>query len=163
MRVDKKRSATEQLIKSFRSIGVTPEQANPSLESLGSSLIQQQVKFNSLLTRPQVSLENIGNVNQDIITAIDAARLEHVDSVIQAEIVLKYEGYIQREEEQALKQSRLEDVKIPDSLDYKSIKSLSLEAVEKLMSIRPVTIGQASRVSGVSPSDISVLLIHLNH
>jgi tRNA uridine 5-carboxymethylaminomethyl modification enzyme len=76
---------------------------------------------------------------------------------------LKYEGYIQREEEQALKQSRLEDVKIPENLEYKVIKSLSLEAVEKLMKIRPVTIGQASRVSGVSPSDISVLLIHLNH
>ncbi len=163
LRVDKKRSATEQLIKSFRAIGVTPDQANPSLESVGSSPIQQQVKFNSLLTRPQVSLENIGEVNQEIITAIDAARVEHADSVIQAEIVLKYEGYIQREEEQALKQSRLEDVKIPESLDYKGIKSLSLEAVEKLMKIRPVTIGQASRVSGVSPSDISVLLIHLNH
>jgi tRNA uridine 5-carboxymethylaminomethyl modification enzyme len=163
LRVDNKRSATEQLIKSFRAIGVTPEQANPILEGLGSSLIQQQVKFNSLLTRPQVSLENIGDVNQEIISVIDAARLEHVDSVIQAEIVLKYEGYIQREEEQALKQSRLEDVKIPESLDYKVIKSLSLEAVEKLMKIRPVTIGQASRVSGVSPSDISVLLIHLNH
>ena len=163
LRVDNKRSATEQLIKSFRAIGVTPEQANPTLEGLGSSLIQQQVKFNSLLTRPQVSLENIGDVNQEIISVIDAARLEHVDSVIQAEIVLKYEGYIQREEEQALKQSRLEDVKIPESLDYKVIKSLSLEAVEKLMKIRPVTIGQASRVSGVSPSDISVLLIYLNH
>ena len=163
LRVDNKRSATEQLIKSFRAIGVTPEQANPTLEGLGSSLIQQQVKFNSLLTRPQVSLENIGDVNQEIISVIDAARLEHVDSVMQAEIVLKYEGYIQREEEQALKQSRLEDVKIPESLDYKVIKSLSLEAVEKLMKIRPVTIGQASRVSGVSPSDISVLLIHLNH
>ncbi|MDP4684838.1 MAG: tRNA uridine-5-carboxymethylaminomethyl(34) synthesis enzyme MnmG [Crocinitomicaceae bacterium] len=163
LRVDKKRSATEQLIKSFRAIGVTPEQANPSLEVLGSSPIQQQVKFNSLLTRPQVSLDNIGGVNQEIISVIDAARLEHADSVIQAEIVLKYEGYIQREEEQALKQSRLEDVKIPESLDYKGIKSLSLEAVEKLMKIRPVTIGQASRVSGVSPSDISVLLIHLNH
>ena len=163
LRVDKKRSATEQLMKSFRSIGVTPEQANPSLEVLGSSPIQQQVKFNSLLTRPQVSLDNIGGVNQEIISVIDAARLEHADSVVQAEIVLKYEGYIQREEEQALKQSRLEDVKIPESLDYKGIKSLSLEAVEKLMKIRPVTIGQASRVSGVSPSDISVLLIHLNH
>jgi tRNA uridine 5-carboxymethylaminomethyl modification enzyme len=163
LRVDKKRSATEQLIKSFRAIGVTPEQANPSLEVLGSSPIQQQVKFNSLLTRPQVSLDNIGDVNQEIISVIDAARLEHADSVVQAEIVLKYEGYIQREEEQALKQSRLEDVKIPESLDYKGIKSLSLEAVEKLMKIRPVTIGQASRVSGVSPSDISVLLIHLNH
>ncbi|MCF8417078.1 MAG: tRNA uridine-5-carboxymethylaminomethyl(34) synthesis enzyme MnmG, partial [Crocinitomicaceae bacterium] len=163
LRVDKKRSATEQLIKSFRAIGVTPEQANPSLEVLGSSPIQQQVKFNSLLTRPQVSLDNIAGVNQEIISVIDAARLEHADSVVQAEIVLKYEGYIQREEEQALKQSRLEDVKIPESLDYKGIKSLSLEAVEKLMKIRPVTIGQASRVSGVSPSDISVLLIHLNH
>ncbi|MDP5011940.1 MAG: tRNA uridine-5-carboxymethylaminomethyl(34) synthesis enzyme MnmG [Crocinitomicaceae bacterium] len=163
LRVDKKRSATEQLIKSFRAIGVTPEQANPSLEVLGSSPIQQQVKFNSLLTRPQVSLDNIGGVNQEIISVIDAARLEHADSVVQAEIVLKYEGYIQREEEQALKQSRLEDVKIPESLDYKGIKSLSLEAVEKLMKIRPVTIGHASRVSGVSPSDISVLLIHLNH
>lgn len=163
LRVDKKRSATEQLIKSFRAIGVTPEQANPSLEVLGSSPIQQQVKFNSLLTRPQVSLDNIGGVNEEIISVIDAARLEHADSVVQAEIVLKYEGYIQREEEQALKQSRLEDVKIPESLDYKGIKSLSLEAVEKLMKIRPVTIGQASRVSGVSPSDISVLLIHLNH
>lgn len=163
LRVDKKRSATEHLIKSFRAIGVTPDQANPSLESVGSSPIQQQVKFNSLLTRPQVSLETIGAVNQDVIDAIDAARVEHADSVIQAEIVLKYEGYIQREEEQALKQSRLEDVKIPESLDYKGIKSLSLEAVEKLMKIRPVTIGQASRVSGVSPSDISVLLIHLNH
>ena len=163
LRIDKKRSATEQLMKSFRSIGVTPEQANPSLEVLGSSPIQQQVKFNSLLTRPQVSLDNIGGVNQEIISVIDAARLEHADSVVQAEIVLKYEGYIQREEEQALKQSRLEDVKIPESLDYKGIKSLSLEAVEKLMKIRPVTIGQASRVSGVSPSDISVLLIHLNH
>jgi tRNA uridine 5-carboxymethylaminomethyl modification enzyme len=162
-RVDKKRSATEHLIKSFRAIGVTPDQANPSLESVGSSPIQQQVKFNSLLTRPQVSLETIGAVNQDVIDAIDAARVEHADSVIQAEIVLKYEGYIQREEEQALKQSRLEDVKIPESLDYKGIKSLSLEAVEKLMKIRPVTIGQASRVSGVSPSDISVLLIYLNH
>jgi tRNA uridine 5-carboxymethylaminomethyl modification enzyme len=163
LRVDKKRSATEQLIKSFRAIGVTPDQANPSLESVGSSPIQQQVKFNSLLTRPQVSLETIGSVNQEVISAIDIASHEHVDSVIQAEIVLKYEGYIQREEEQALKQSRLEDVKIPESLDYKGIKSLSLEAVEKLMKIRPVTIGQASRVSGVSPSDISVLLIHLNH
>jgi tRNA uridine 5-carboxymethylaminomethyl modification enzyme len=163
LRVDKKRSATEQLIKSFRAIGVTPDQANPSLESVGSSPIQQQVKFNSLLTRPQVSLETIGSVNQEVVSAIDIASNEHVDSVIQAEIVLKYEGYIQREEEQALKQSRLEDVKIPESLDYKGIKSLSLEAVEKLMKIRPVTIGQASRVSGVSPSDISVLLIHLNH
>jgi tRNA uridine 5-carboxymethylaminomethyl modification enzyme len=81
--------------------------------------------------------------------------------VEQAEILLKYEGYIAREEEVALKLSRLESVNIPGSVDYSSMKSLSLEARDKLSKIKPVTIGQASRVSGVSPSDISVLLIHL--
>jgi tRNA uridine 5-carboxymethylaminomethyl modification enzyme len=87
--------------------------------------------------------------------------LEHEDSVEQAEILLKYEGYIAREEEVALKLSRLESLAIPESVDYKLLGSLSSEAKEKLSKIRPVTIGQASRVSGVSPSDISVLLIHL--
>jgi tRNA uridine 5-carboxymethylaminomethyl modification enzyme len=81
--------------------------------------------------------------------------------VEQAEIQIKYEGYIQREEEQVNKQNRLEEVSIPASLDYTLIKSLSIEAKEKLSHIKPITIGQAARVSGVSPSDISVLLIHL--
>ena len=82
-------------------------------------------------------------------------------AVEQAEFLLKYEGYIARGEEVALKLSRLETVAIPDNLDYSEMKSLSLEAKEKLSKIKPATIGQASRVSGVSPSDISVLLIHL--
>jgi tRNA uridine 5-carboxymethylaminomethyl modification enzyme len=87
--------------------------------------------------------------------------VEHDEAVEQAEILLKYEGYIAREEEVALKLSRLEEVSIPASMDYSGLKSLSSEAKEKLSKIKPVTIGQASRVSGVSPSDISVLLIHL--
>jgi len=163
LRVDNKRSATENLIKSFKNIGVTPEQANPVLAGFDSAPINQQVRFNTLLTRPLLTIENLGHVNVDIESAIDAAKCKHEDSVIQAEILIKYEGYIQREEEQALKQSRLEGVKIPLLLEYNKIKSLSLEAVEKLNALRPITIGQASRVSGVSPSDISVLLIHLNH
>jgi tRNA uridine 5-carboxymethylaminomethyl modification enzyme len=87
--------------------------------------------------------------------------LDHEEIVEQAEIQIKYEGYIQREEEQVNKQNRLEEVSIPASLDYTLIKSLSIESKEKLSQIKPVTIGQAARVSGVSPSDISVLLIHL--
>ena len=74
---------------------------------------------------------------------------------------MKYEGYIEREEDQAKKMGRMEEVKIPDSMDYRALKSLSSEAKEKLSAIKPVTIGQAARVSGVSPSDITVLLIHL--
>ena len=86
---------------------------------------------------------------------------EHEDIVSQTEIQLKYEGYISRESDVANKLNRLEEVKIPADLDYSKMSSLSSEAKEKLSSLRPVTIGQASRVSGISPSDISVLLIYL--
>jgi tRNA uridine 5-carboxymethylaminomethyl modification enzyme len=85
----------------------------------------------------------------------------HVDIPVQTEIQLKYEGYIQREEEMALKMNRLEDLKIPDDLNYNGLKSISLEAREKFMEVKPATIGQASRISGISPSDVSVLLIYL--
>jgi tRNA uridine 5-carboxymethylaminomethyl modification enzyme len=85
-----------------------------------------------------------------------------IDALEQAEILMKYEGYIEREQDQANKMLKLEDLKIPTSIDYAAIKSLSLEAKEKLSKVSPVTIGQAARISGVSPSDISVLLIHIN-
>ena len=85
----------------------------------------------------------------------------HPDIVSQAEIQLKYEGYINREEDVAKKMNRLDEVKIPAELDYSKLKSLSSESKEKLAKLKPVTIGQASRVSGVSPSDISVLLVYL--
>jgi tRNA uridine 5-carboxymethylaminomethyl modification enzyme len=85
----------------------------------------------------------------------------HPDIVAQAEIQLKYEGYIHREEEMVLKMKRLEDVLIPNDIVFQQMKSLSTEAIEKLSAIQPATIGQASRISGVSPSDISVLLIYL--
>jgi len=85
----------------------------------------------------------------------------HEDIPSQTEIQLKYEGYINREEEMASKLSRLENVKIPEDIDFRQLKNLSIEAIEKLTVISPRTIGQASRISGVSPSDISVLLIYL--
>ncbi|WP_343747358.1 tRNA uridine-5-carboxymethylaminomethyl(34) synthesis enzyme MnmG [Fluviicola sp.] len=160
-RVNRKVNAAKELIGALRKEGVSPDIANPVLETVGSSPLSQQVKLASVLTRPHVTMEHVLEMSQSVRELADKLHVEHEDSVEQAEILLKYEGYIAREEEVALKLSRLEEVAIPESMDYSAMKSLSSEAKEKLGKIRPVTIGQASRVSGVSPSDISVLLIHL--
>jgi tRNA uridine 5-carboxymethylaminomethyl modification enzyme len=159
--VEFKVSATESLKKSLRTIGVTPEEVNDGLMEIGSSPISQQVKLSSLITRPNIGLNELIKHSQRLTEAVLGANEVHPDAAEQAEIQLKYEGYIQREEEVASKLNRLEDVKIPVALNYTELLSLSSEAKEKLSLIRPVTIGQASRVSGVSPSDVSVLLIHL--
>jgi tRNA uridine 5-carboxymethylaminomethyl modification enzyme len=160
-RVTRKTAAANQLMSALRKEGVSPSVANPFLEGVGSSLLTQQVKLSSVITRPHVTMDHVLAMSDSVKELAAQLTLEHEDSVEQAEILLKYEGYIAREEEVALKLSRLESLAIPESVDYKLLGSLSSEAKEKLSKIRPVTIGQASRVSGVSPSDISVLLIHL--
>lgn len=160
-RVNTKVRAAGQLINTLRKEGVSPDKANPILEDIGSSLLSQQVKLSSLITRPHVTMEHVLEMSEEVRVLAETLNAEHEDAVEQAEILLKYEGYIAREEEVALKLSRLENVNIPEGIDYTQMKSLSSEAVQKLSAIKPVTIGQASRVSGVSPSDISVLLIHL--
>ena len=160
-RVARKTAAANQLMSALRKEGVTPSVANPFLEGVGSSLLTQQVKLSSVITRPHVTMDHVLAMSDSVKELAAQLTLEHEDAVEQAEILLKYEGYIAREEEVALKLSRLESLAIPESVDYKLLGSLSSEAKEKLSKIRPVTIGQASRVSGVSPSDISVLLIHL--
>lgn len=159
--VGKKVDGTNTLIKSFKTIGVTPVEANAILKEKESSELTQQVKLSSLITRPQVSIEDVLNMSPKARELANDLTIIHPDIVSQTEILMKYEGYIEREEEQAKKMHRLEDVKIPESMDFNSMKSLSSEAKEKLTKIKPVTIGQAARVSGVSPSDITVLLIHL--
>jgi len=160
-RVNRKVNAAKELIGALRKEGVSPEIANPILEGVGSAPLSQQIKLSSVITRPHVTMEHVLEMSEVVRGLAERLHVEHEDAVEQAEILLKYEGYIAREEEVALKLSRLESLSIPDSLDYSSMKSLSLEARDKLNKLRPVTIGQASRVSGVSPSDISVLLIHL--
>jgi tRNA uridine 5-carboxymethylaminomethyl modification enzyme len=160
-RVGKKQDGTSQLIKAFRSLGVTPSMANPVLLEKESAEITQQVKLSSLITRPHVSMEDVLNMSVEAKElSVELLKL-HPDIVVQAEIQMKYQGYIEREEEIAKKMNRLEDVVIPESLNYASLVSVSYEAREKLLKIKPVTIGQAARISGVSPSDIAVLLIHL--
>lgn len=160
-KVNQKVQSANTLIQALRKEGVSPDVANPVLESLGSSTLNQQVKLSSLITRPHITMEHILEMSSSVKELADTLMHDNEEAVEQAEILLKYEGYIAREEEVALKLSRLENVSIPGTMDYRAMKSLSSEAKEKLSAIKPVTIGQASRVSGVSPSDISVLLIHL--
>ncbi len=160
-RVGKKQEGTNQLIKAFRAMGVTPTLANPVLLDKDSAGITQQVKLSSLITRPHISIEDVLNMSVEARELSIELLKSHPDIVVQAEIQMKYQGYIEREEEIAKKMNRLEDVIIPETLNYAALVSVSYEAREKLMKIKPVTIGQAARISGVSPSDIAVLLIHL--
>lgn len=160
-RVEQKREGTKRLVKSFEKEGVKAEVLNPVLEKLGSSPVTQQVKLVSVLSRPNVGVEDL--LPLTVQTKEIADELRAVDETIieQAEIQIKYDGYISREEDMAAKLTRLEDVKIPVDLDYGKLGSLSSEAKQKLIAIRPASIGQAKRISGVSPADISVLLIYL--
>lgn len=158
-RVEYKMKATEELKKSLKKEGIAPDVVNLVLRDLGSSEVTQQVKLNTLITRPNIGMRDLLPIANETRILAEEIALENEDVIMQAEIQLKYEGYIQREEELVLKMNRLEDVHIPESIDYFSMKSISSESKEKLNKIRPATIGQASRISGVSPSDISVLLI----
>ncbi len=165
-RVEQKTQLTKRAIKNIHEVSGDPESFNPILESLDSSPIKQKVKLNTILTRPNVTLEHLKkgssqlkayfdqlgeNLSPDELLAIEQ----------QVEILIKYEGYIDREQETAEKLLRLEYVKIPSDIDYNKFGTLSIESKEKLNKIRPETIGQASRISGIKPSDISVLLISL--
>ena len=117
--------------------------------------------MSSLITRPNISLEELLSISKESKDLLDTWNGEGASILEQTEIQMKYQGYIEREEELALKMNRLEDVKIPTSMDYQILKSLSYESKEKLTKIKPATIGQASRISGVSPSDIAVLLVSM--
>lgn len=160
-RVDKKIQGTNGLKKAFRNIGITPEEANPLLLSKESAEIVQQVKLSSLITRPHIGISDLLEVSVEGKRESVVFGSSHPDVISQAEIQMKYEGYIEREEELAKKMNRMDDLAIPDSLNYNEMVSVSFEAREKLSKIKPVTVGQASRISGVSPSDIAVILIHL--
>jgi tRNA uridine 5-carboxymethylaminomethyl modification enzyme len=159
--VERKIEGTKALKKSLGLEAITPEIINPILGEKGSAPISQQVRFSSLITRPNIYLSDLLAVSNESKSLLETWNGEGAAIVEQVEIQMKYQGYIEREEELVLKMNRLEDLKIPASVNYDVIKSLSYESKEKLIKIRPATIGQASRISGVSPSDISVLLVSM--
>lgn len=165
-RVEEKQKAMADMDALLRDTGVTPDEMNPVLNKIGSSPLKQQVKARSLVSRPGVSISHLEEGSAEVQTALNAMRetygLERSDVFLEAvEILIKYEGYIQKEEEMADKLSRLEEINLSERFDYSKISSLSIEARQKLSKIKPKTIGQAARISGVSPSDISVLMIHV--
>jgi tRNA uridine 5-carboxymethylaminomethyl modification enzyme len=159
--VEDKIKGTNVLKKALSKTGVVPEVANIMLEEKDSAPITQQVKLSSLLIRPQIHLEDVLEISVEVKKLADELCQVHPDILVQTEIQMKYEGYIVREEEMAQKMIRMDGVKIPVDIDFNQLSNLSIEAKQKLTLIQPQTIGQASRVSGVSPSDISVLLIYL--
>ena len=158
-RMERKLNESEKMVSFFRETSVTIGETNPILESKESAPISQGDKMFKIFSRPQIDLEDMMKFEKVQVYVAENDLDEEI--LEQAEIQVKYSGYIEKERNNADKLSRLEDVKIPDDFDYNKIKSMSIEAKQKLNKIRPVTISQASRISGVSPSDISVLLIYM--
>ena len=155
-----KEEDTKKLIRYVRSLSVSPEEINSTLEKKGVSKIKQKVKAPSVISRPGILIDDIVAKSDKLKAYINDQKLK--DSCLeQVEIDIKYSGYIEREKENASKLKRLEYVKIPKDINYFKFSSLSNESKEKLNEIRPVDIGQASRISGIKPSDISILLIYL--
>jgi tRNA uridine 5-carboxymethylaminomethyl modification enzyme len=159
-KVDLKIQQTNAIKMLLKKTSIAPEEINGLLEEKNSSKIKQKQKANSLLVRPHIGLADIRGASNFLNGKLNDLNPTE-DALVQAEIQIKYEGYISREQENALKLNRLEEVKVPPQTDYSKLSSLSAEAVEKLTEIKPVTIGQASRISGVSPSDVSILLVYL--
>lgn len=159
-RVGEKERYTTQLSDYIINTSIVPSQANVVLEQLGTPSIQQKVKLVNLLLRPEISMKELCAIHPILSEQFDVIPSNLQDEVISAsEIQLKYQRYIEKEQEVANRILKFEDIQLPDDIDYFSIQSLSYEAREKLSNMRPRTLGQASRISGVSPADVSVLLI----
>ena len=158
-RMEHKFNKSQKLVNFFKETSVSVAEANLVLEEKGSALVSQSDKMFKIFSRPQIDLADVMKFEK-VKEYIANANLDQ-EILEQAEIQVKYSGYIEKERNNADKLTRLEDVKIPEHFDYEKIKSMSIEAKQKLSKIRPVTISQASRISGVSPSDISVLLIYM--
>jgi len=148
----------DELLDIIRSLSIKPSIINDQLIALGTAEIHQSVKLAEILKRPQININNIKDRIKEIKEYINKYGKEVVES---AEIMIKYEGYIERERNAADKIKRLEKIKLKKNIDYNKFQSISTEARQKLSKIKPRTIGQASRISGISPSDINVLIIHL--
>ena len=158
-RMEQKYASSDGFIEFFKTTSVLPDEINPILERQESSLAPQSDKLFKFFSRPNISMQDMFEVRA-VSEYVEAHKLD-VEVLEQVEIQVKYSGYIKKEKNNAEKLTRLEGIKIPKNFDYSKLKSLSFEAREKLSKIQPTTISQASRISGVSPNDISVLLVFM--
>lgn len=163
-RVEEKRAAIKDVVELLRDQSVTPEEAKDVLASKSSPIPQQRTKLINLLLRPEITLSDLIPLSPPLRDYVESLPMPTGDvSCEAAEIQVKYSRYIEKEQEVADRIVRFEQLGLPADMDYFSIAALSYEAREKLSRFRPATIGQASRITGVSPADVSVLLVYLNH
>jgi tRNA uridine 5-carboxymethylaminomethyl modification enzyme len=156
--VQKKIEQTNDIIKYFKKTSVIPSDINPLLESLETAAINQNYKLEQILSRPQLDIQKL----REGLPSIDKFLSEfEKESILQSEILMKYSGYLLKEQEMVEKMNRLESVRIDENFDFRQIHNLSSEAKEKLSKQKPSTLGQAARISGISPADVSVLMVHL--
>jgi tRNA uridine 5-carboxymethylaminomethyl modification enzyme len=158
--VKEKYMRVDEAIKHLKNASADPVELNPYLEAQQSPGVTQKVKYAGIVARPQVSLIDMKNALPTLKEHFEGRNIDDNDLTL-AEIQMKYEGYIRKEQEVADKLGRLEHIELHANFDYSALKSLSTEARQKLSAIKPRNIGQASRISGVSPSDISVLMVYL--
>ena len=157
-RVETKIDGANKIINYFKNNSADPNTLNPFLESVNSAPLSQKTRYFNVLSRPNVSAAQLIEQDTELFNEMFVFDKETIE---QAEILMKYEGYIEREKENAEKQIRLEELFIKPDFNYNSIKSLGAEAIEKFIKYKPQTIGQATRISGINPADISVLLVYL--
>ena len=160
-RVKEKKHRISEAQKFIRKTSLEPDEVNPLLQKKGTSLLNQKQKISSLIPRPQLSIFELKDAIPSLEEYYQKEMKADVESLEEVEILTKYEGYIDKEQEMASKMSRFENMKIGKNMNFRQIEALSFEAREKLTNIQPETVGQASRISGVSPADISVLLVHM--
>ncbi|QLE01123.1 tRNA uridine-5-carboxymethylaminomethyl(34) synthesis enzyme MnmG [Galbibacter sp. BG1] len=158
-RMEEKQKHSNAFVNFFKETSVKPEVINPILEEIDSAPMKQSDKMFKIFARPNVTLDHLRQI-EEVENYIQENNLDQ-EVLDQTEIQVKYSGYIEKEKNNADKLNRLEEIKIPENFDYMKVKSLSFEAAEKLKKIKPRTLSQASRISGVSPSDISVMLVYM--
>lgn len=156
--VEQKLSVQREIASYVKKTSISPETINPVLEKLKSAPIKQKGKIEPILTRPNLNLHQIASVEQGLQELIGSFDEHLVES---AEVEIKYKQYILKEEENAKKLQELEHLRIPEKFDYSKLQSLSTEGRQKLQHFTPTTLGQAKRISGVSPADVSILMVHL--
>jgi tRNA uridine 5-carboxymethylaminomethyl modification enzyme len=162
-RVERKMNETGLLIDFLKELSIQPEEINPLLEEKGSDPIRQKQKLHGILLRPQVEIDDLLGSVAALNAYVERLETGFKEEILhQTSVSVKYEGYIQKENEMVDRFARLEDLYLKEDFDYQSLTALSMEARQKLSSVRPKNLGQASRISGVSPADISVLMVHLS-
>jgi len=160
-RVANKEKWTSDVIHFLKNTSASPGDMNKVLQEKGASKLKQKTRYSKLVARPQIKLEDVLKVEPRSMALIEPYGNQQKEVLEQAELLIKYEGYIEREREMADKLKRLEHVVLHPDFDYESVKALSAESKEKFSQVKPANLGQASRIAGIRPADISILLVHL--